>query len=211
MLPVSPSPGVPPMSTSPKLIPPAAFGASERIAGGAIDVEPGGRTDRRRSSSSRSLKSAGSTGGPLDDAARARGELGGDSCGKSISPKRPNADSAAFWPGEGACAVAGGYESPTVGSSISPNPRPPPAAGTGRLSSGTGSAAAVDGRFARASEGAGRDAATDGRFAVTPPAPLPPARTGSEGATTGKFERGPVEAGSDRAPTGRPAPARAGR
>src|ERR1019366_3499849 len=191
----------PPMSTSPKFIPPAAIGASDRTPGGAIDATAGGRTDRRRSSSSRSPKSAGAHGGARVTA-RGRGELGGDSCGRSISPNSPKADSAAFCPAETGATPAGGYDSPTVGSSISPNPRPPPAAaGAGTLSRGTGRLAAGEGRWARGSTLAGRDAATDGRLA--------PVRAGSDAATAGKLEPRLAD-GNDAATTGSPTSRRAG-
>ena len=67
------------MSTSPKLIPPALFGESDRSTGGANDCAGAGRIDRRRSSSSMSPKSAESTGDALGTAAGVLDELGGDS------------------------------------------------------------------------------------------------------------------------------------
>ncbi len=85
------------MSTSPKLIPPALLGASDRWMGGDSDCAAAGRSDRGRSSSSRSPKSAESTGGALGAATGVPDELGGDSCGRSISPKSPN--EAEFEPG----------------------------------------------------------------------------------------------------------------
>ena len=122
-------------------IPPALFGASERRIGGDSDCAGGGRTERR-SSSSRSLKSADSTGGALDAAMGVRDELGGDSCGRSISPKSPNAAESTpgcrTWAAGCGGGVAGPLarekESPNVGSSISPKPR----AGAGKLSSAIG-------------------------------------------------------------------------